>query len=278
MSASSRFFVAEGRQPLVKFAALQSVVRAEVSGLLGYPDPVDASPFPADRDGVPSALSPAVLRRRVHPLVRFTLLQSTSGKHPLELPRAPLVGSVPSSRRRPEESTCTGRPVPDFVPSSAFRALSTVCSSSCLARLFRRAAMSRVLAPGVRASDRAVPPRGGRSPLAVGAAASRLLDASERRVDLRVFVPIGIRGVTRVPSCDFQLPRAGSRDLGSAVALPPLATFTGGTHVLRRLVLSVSIDPWRSPLSPEVLPVRAFRASRLHQFRAVQCNRRRPSL
>jgi hypothetical protein len=45
------------------------------------------------------------------------------------------------------------------VPPAAFHTLSTVCSSPRLARLFHRAAMSRVLAPGVCSHDPAVSPR-----------------------------------------------------------------------------------------------------------------------
>ena len=93
------------------------------------------------------------------------------------------------------------------------------------------------------------------TPLA--AFAYRLPGASEPRVDLRVFVPIGIRGATRVPSCVFNSCGLLSGDLGSAVALPPLAIFTGGTQVLHRLIHSVSIDLRPAPLSPEALPVQA---------------------
>jgi len=64
--------------------------------------------------------------------------------------RAPSLGSFrPSSRPQLAESTLDGRPRSVFVPPAAFRTLSTVCSSAHLARLFHRAAVSRVLAPGV---------------------------------------------------------------------------------------------------------------------------------
>jgi hypothetical protein len=91
-----------------------------------------------------------------------------------------------------------------------------------------------------------------RYPRAVGVVACRLPGASERRVDLRVSIQTGVRSVvtglsthrdTRVPSCVFNSCGLLSRDLGSAVALPPLAIFTGGTHVLHRLIHSVSISP-----------------------------------
>jgi hypothetical protein len=87
-----------------------------------------------------------------------------------------------------------GHPAPDDVPPAAFRTLSTVCSSSCLARLFHRAAVSRVLASGVASSVRAAPPRRWPLPsrrwrrLPTGCPAP-----AERRVDLRVLLSFGVR-------------------------------------------------------------------------------------
>jgi hypothetical protein len=111
-SASSRAPVAGARQPLVKLATLQSVVCACVPGLLGYPDPsTNASSFPTDRGGLPPAPSPCDLRNRVHPLVSFALLQSSfeqssaRARHLAASPRAPPLGSRPSSRHQHAEST-----------------------------------------------------------------------------------------------------------------------------------------------------------------------------
>jgi hypothetical protein len=212
--AQSRILVAEVRQPLVKLAALQSVVRAAVPGLLVTRIPPMPRRFrrtvvvfhprcPPSSCNAGFILSYASLSSRV-----------PSGSHLLEprhlamSPRAPPLGFLPSSRRHHEESTHTGHPEPDFVPPAAFRTLSTVCSSSCLAHLFRCAAVSRVLAPGVCSSDRAAPPRGGRYPLAVGGV--HLPVARRQRTSRR---PQGLRP-DRNPRCDprpllrFQLPRA----------------------------------------------------------------------
>jgi len=110
-SASSRAPVAGARLPLVKLATLQSVVCARVPGLLGYPAPIHASSFPTDRDGLPLAPSPCILRSRVHPLVSFVLLQSSFEQSSARVrrlaasPRAPPLGSRPSSRHQHVEST-----------------------------------------------------------------------------------------------------------------------------------------------------------------------------
>jgi hypothetical protein len=54
-------------------------VSTVVSALSGYAAPIDASPFLADRDGLPRGTGPRPrLRSRVHPLVSFVLLQSWS--------------------------------------------------------------------------------------------------------------------------------------------------------------------------------------------------------
>src|SRR5690242_14258603 len=58
-------------------------------------------------------------------------------------------GFVPHHDVSTRSPLTDGRPEPVYVPPAAFRTLSTVCSSPRLARLFHRAAVSRVLAPGV---------------------------------------------------------------------------------------------------------------------------------
>ena len=165
---------------------------------------INASSFPTDRDGLPPAPSPCILRSRVHPLVSFVLLQSSIRQssaralHLAAVPRAPPLGLAPLRDINTRSPLCVGHPVPFTVPPPAFRTLSTVCSSSCLAHLFRCAAVSRVLAPGVSSSSLAAPPFSGHYPRAVGAAACRFPGASERRVDLRVFIQTGVRSVRRV--------------------------------------------------------------------------------
>lgn len=63
----------------MELTALQSVVCIVVSALSGYAAPIDASPFRADRDGLPCDTGPRHrLRCRVHPLVSLALLLSSS--------------------------------------------------------------------------------------------------------------------------------------------------------------------------------------------------------
>jgi len=67
--------------------------------------------------------------------------------------RAPSLGFPTSSRHQPSESTSDGHHRPAYVPPSAFRTLSTACSSPNLADLFHPAATSRLLAPGGSSPD-----------------------------------------------------------------------------------------------------------------------------
>jgi hypothetical protein len=147
------------------------------------------------------APSPCILRSRVHPIVSFVLLQSAFSQSPararLRLERLPW-GLVPLHDISQPSPPSAGRPASDFVPPSAFRTLSTVSSSIDLAHLFRYAAVSRVLAPGVASHDPAAVVLATRYPRAVGAAACRLPGSSERRVDLRVLLRIVVRSVRRV--------------------------------------------------------------------------------
>ena len=114
------------------------------------------------RGGVPPLPAPASLRRRVHPLVCFVRLQSSFSRSPAcarrRRKRLPW-GSIPHHDISSRSPLTDGRPRPVYVPPAAFRTLSTVCSSPSLARLFHRAAVSRVLAPGVSSHRLAAPPR-----------------------------------------------------------------------------------------------------------------------
>jgi hypothetical protein len=147
------------------------------------------------------APSPCILRSRVHPIVSFVLLQSSFLQSPARarrrLERLPW-GLVPLHDISQSSPPSAERPASDFVPPSAFRTLSTVSSSINLAHLFRCAAVSRVLAPGVASHDSAAMVLATRYPRAVGAAACWFPSASERRVDLRVLLRIVVRSVRRV--------------------------------------------------------------------------------
>jgi len=85
--------------------------------------------------------------------VSLALLQSSSCLRRPAVTRAPSLGSPTSSRHQSGESTHSEHPKLAFVPSSAFHALSTVCSSLDLADLFHPAATSRFLAPGGSSPD-----------------------------------------------------------------------------------------------------------------------------
>ena len=101
---------------------------------VGLPDPALTSPFSCAPGRLPLPPSPVGLRKRVHPLVRFAPLQSVSVPNPPLAFRsaAPSLGSPPSSRRQPVESTSARLPGPRYVPSSTFFTSSTVSSSTDL--------------------------------------------------------------------------------------------------------------------------------------------------
>jgi len=146
--------------PLVELTALASVVGTVVSALLGHAAPIIASPFLADRDGLPfdsvfpdskeagvilvcASLSSRVGRVRVGP---FTLV-------PGRLPW----GLVPLRDVDPVSPLGGERPRLAYIPPAAFHTLSTACSSPGLADLFRSAATSRISLRGCP-PDLAAPP------------------------------------------------------------------------------------------------------------------------
>jgi hypothetical protein len=254
--------VAGAQLPFVESTSLQSVVCTGVPGLFGYPDPTLAASFPTDRCGLPTGTVPLHLSmqgsssrelRSPSKSLRAVTCLSAPAALPHRSPQAPPVGFRPSSRHQLVESTCRRASRPAYVPPSAFRTLSTASSSSNLAHLFRCAAVSRVLAPGVSSHDLAVPPR--RWPLPSRRWRRRLPVARLQRASRRPQglapahgpqCPAGclVPHVTRVPSCVFSSLGRISRDLGSAVALPPLAVFSVRCCVCPApTTLSVSIDP-----------------------------------
>jgi len=89
----------------VRSAALQGFDMHEASGAIGFPTPATLSSFPTEPAVLLLMPSPARLRKRVHPLVSFTPLQSPAVPRPprvfrpwpLGLERLPW-GCVPSSR------------------------------------------------------------------------------------------------------------------------------------------------------------------------------------
>src|SRR3989337_1014362 len=92
-----------------------------------------------------------------------------------------------------------GHPEPDDVPPAAFHTLSTACSSPCLARLFHRAAVSRVSLQGLHPPSEPYHLVGGRGPRPVGAV--RLPVARRQRTSRR---PQG-RALVQSPRCPATL-------------------------------------------------------------------------
>ena len=170
-------------------------------------------------------------------------------------PRAPSLGFVPSSRRHRGSPLSDGRPRPVYVPPTAFRTLATVCSSPDFARLFHRAAMSRVLAPGVDLTNQPHHLVGDRCPRAVSAVRLPVSRLQRTVRDLRAL----LRSVSYYPSC-FSTPsgfgpriwEAPSRLLRSrpsryGTACPP-HRWPPASQSIRVLL----------PLSPEALTCSSF--------------------
>jgi hypothetical protein len=178
------------------------------------------------------------------------------------------VGSRPSSRHQPIESTIRR--------TSRVRLCSALSVSHALdGFLLDQPCASISLRCRVQGSrSRGCLPRlsrdGSRHPLPSRRWRRRLLVSQRQRTSRRPQglapnrgpqCPAGLLGprVTRVPSCVFNSCGHWPEDLGSAVALPPLATFTARDCVSpASLVLSVSSISVLRPLSQEALPVRAF--------------------
>ena len=142
------FPVAE--RPLVRLPALQSLTVQPRTGVVGSPDPPWPRPFPAGLRGPARSPSSVPFRIRIHPLVRFGPLQSSSDVSPpgASRRRAPPLGSRSPSRHRRLVSTYRGLPTTRYVPSSPFHTTSTVSSTCRLAGLFHPAATSGIHSSG----------------------------------------------------------------------------------------------------------------------------------
>jgi len=148
-------------------------------------------------------------------------------------------GLISSSRRQHGKSTLDERPGLIYVPSAAFLALSTACSSPHLAGLFHPAATSRIRAPGGSSPDPASPPRRWpvpprrwrRSPVASClttparvASTSRSSPESGSATSVRGLAPANVR-VPSCVSCSFGL---RSVSLGSVVTASSARALTVG--------------------------------------------------
>jgi hypothetical protein len=197
-----------------------------------------------------------ILRCRVHPLVSFDLLQSAirqSSARALARPSSSLGVRFPLRGVSTRSPPVAGHPEPDDVPPAAFRTLSTACSSPCLARLFRRAAVSRVSLQGLPPPSEPYHLVGGRDPRAVGGV--RLPVARRQRTTRR---PQG-RALVQSPQCAarlfttpspvslpafFQTPSGISQRPGPCHRTSSARGLDGAVlRVPRTVTLSVSISP-----------------------------------
>jgi hypothetical protein len=134
--------------PLVELGALESY-ELRSSRRIGLPAPITSRCFQR-LDGFPSGPSPVPLRDRVHPLSsltspsEFVLLVTC----PTQVPSAFLGVSSPLRDKSVWSPLLAGLPAPDYVPSSAFLALSTACSSTHRVGLFHPTATSGIRSSG----------------------------------------------------------------------------------------------------------------------------------
>jgi len=197
-----------------------------------------------------------LLASQSHPLVSFDLLQSTFRQSPARALARPsssrgVLSLLTTSTRGVHCSP--GIPEPDDVPPAAFHTLSTACSSPCLARLFRRAAVSRVSLQGLLPPSEPYHLVGGHDLRAVGAA--RLPVARRQRTSRR---PQG-RALVQSPRCPtklftppspvslpafFQTPSGVSQRPGPCHRTSSARGLGGAVlRVPRTVTLSVSISP-----------------------------------
>jgi hypothetical protein len=195
------------------------------------------------------------LRCHAHPLVSFALLQSSFRQSParsLARPssfRGVLALFTTSTRGVHFDRASRARPV----PPAAFHTLSTACSSPCLARLFRRAAVSRVSLQGLHPPSEPYHLVGGLDLRAVGVV--RLPVARRQRTTRR---PRGL-ALVQSPQCPtrlftspspvslpafFQTPSGVSRRPGPCHRTSSARGLDGAVlRVPRTVTLSVSISP-----------------------------------
>jgi hypothetical protein len=167
-------------------------------GASGSLDPLRCPSFPTHPCGSSSRTVPRFFRNG------FILPSSCSPAEccrsvptsPLQYGKAPSGGFVPLRDINQKRPLDPGFPVPESVPSSAFRTPPTVCSASGLAGLFHPAAASRVHSSGVFPPAKPYRLVDGPCPLAV--IARPLLDgcppcSTDLRPASRAFLFTGIR-------------------------------------------------------------------------------------
>jgi hypothetical protein len=218
----------------MELTALESVVCIVVSALLGYAAPTVASPFRADRDGLPCDTVPRHrLRSRVHPLMSLALLLSSSclrrPEHPSRLSptcdhgrlpwgSTPLRDISPTSPRIRRASQAHLRSVRSVSRALDGLLLAVPCrlvSFCCHVQVLRFRGFlprpSRTTSSVARTSSPLVPPACHRLPD----------DASRLHVDLEVLIRIEIRSTREVFSLG-RYPRPLVRFAPSGFAPPVL--------------------------------------------------------
>ncbi len=164
-----------------------------------------------------------------------------------------------------------GVPTPDYVPSTAFLALSTGYSSTHRAGLFHPTATSGIHTSGVfpaakpaRLIAKSCPPAVAKFLLTASCPAaarstqlaSRALSEQRSVAEDRRFRP----AVHSIPSRVFNSRGLFSGCLGDAFTPPPFMTFRAECSLYsRRRACNVSISNQPDDLSPDHLPVRALR-------------------
>jgi hypothetical protein len=222
-------------------------MRMDCGGVRVSPLPQKEASYVSDG---PRGISPSAVHRQRELAVSSSLELVASFRVPAacDLPRGPTTSrradceapplgflaliAAPASGVHP----CAGYPTPRYVPSSAFRTPSTVCSATCLAGLFHPAATSRVCPPGDCPSRGAVP--GFPGPFMPSWRWTRkacgMTRASPSRPRLQGFAPRGEcgdeRNLFRVPSAprpSWALPPPGfpSTHRGNDFAFPPPTAF-----------------------------------------------------
>jgi len=145
-------------EPLVRLAALQSLMNAGLEGPSGCPRPRRRRDFSRVPVAGSPASSPVLLRKRVHPLVSFV---SPSEYVPLRTcpehgcsERLPW-GLVPNRDMSSGDPHASEVPPSPFGPSSTFHTSSTVFAHHCLGSLFHPPTTSGIHLSGVRSHRQA---------------------------------------------------------------------------------------------------------------------------
>jgi hypothetical protein len=183
----------------MELAALQSLIDAEVLGVLGYLIPLASSLFPVAQWFSLNVGPRSIYKDRVHPLLSLTSpTECIAACHLLGHPRVPNASyrvsfPIATRARRVHKRRV---PKPDYVSPTAFLTLSTSYSSTGLAGLFHPTATSGICTSGTfpaakpaRLIDESFP----HAVTGVLLPASCLTGARSTRPDYRALIQAAIR-------------------------------------------------------------------------------------